>query len=228
MSEDRTSSVNGQPHPLRPGLPELPERIARLPVDERGYPVPWFVAFVDGKPDFRVVGANKRRDAVQMHRCWVCGERLGVYLTFTIGPMCVVNRVTSEPPAHTECAEFSAKACPFLTRPKMRRRENDLPAGTVDPPGIALDRNPGAVAVWTTDRFLPFQTPDRRGWLIKIGEPLQIRWYAEGRAATRAEVEASIESGYPSLLEAAEKEGPVAIAALAEARRAAVLLYPPA
>jgi len=32
-----------------------------LPIDpDRGYPVPWFVAWVNGKPDFRVIGVGKR------------------------------------------------------------------------------------------------------------------------------------------------------------------------
>jgi hypothetical protein len=38
---------------LRPELTELPLRMRGLPLDERGYPVPWFVAWIDGKPEFR-------------------------------------------------------------------------------------------------------------------------------------------------------------------------------
>lgn len=36
---------------LRADLPPLPPRMQRLPVDERGYPVSFFVAWPDGKPD---------------------------------------------------------------------------------------------------------------------------------------------------------------------------------
>ena len=36
-------------------LPPLPRRFLGLPIDDRGYPVPWFVHWVDGKPDFRLV-----------------------------------------------------------------------------------------------------------------------------------------------------------------------------
>lgn len=31
-------------------------------------------------------------------------------MTFVVGPMCELNRISGEPPSHRECAEFSA-AC---------------------------------------------------------------------------------------------------------------------
>src|SRR5262245_54991717 len=113
---------------LRPDLPPLPSRIAGLPIDpERGYPVPWFVAWHDGKPEFRTADGRKFRQAIRDRLCWVCGQPLGRHLVFVIGPMCTVNRVTVEPPCHLDCAEFSVRACPFLSKPQMTRRENDLP-----------------------------------------------------------------------------------------------------
>lgn len=29
---------------------EMPRRMAELPTDKAGHPVPWFVAFIDGRP----------------------------------------------------------------------------------------------------------------------------------------------------------------------------------
>lgn len=210
---------------LRPDLPRLPARLAALPVDERGYPVPWFVAWIDGKPDFRVIGPGKREEAIRFERCWVCGQKLGSHKAFVIGPMCAVNRVSSEPPCHQECAVWSAKACPFLTRPKAHRRETDIPAGTVEPDGCGIDRNPGVALVWTTKRY--GIVPDGRGgWLVDVGEPIATLWFAEGREATRAEVEASITSGFPVLEEMAKQDGPKAIAQLAEQLEQAMKLLP--
>jgi hypothetical protein len=200
---------------LRPGLPALPIRIARLPVDERGYPVPWFVAWVDGKPDFRIADANKVGRAVRFNRCWICGEPLGRYHAFVIGPMCAVTRVSAEPPSHTECATFAVKACPFLVLPKAIRRDANLPADHVDPPGVFLTRNPAVSAVWITHDFTPVRVDG--GWLFRIGNADTVLWFTKGRRAIRAEVQASLDAGLPSLRELAEDEGASAIVELQRA-----------
>lgn len=196
---------------LRPELPPLPRRFQRLPIEERGFPVPWFVAWIDedgkecpvgqGKPDFRIVRSNGVPDAHNQQRCWLCGERLGVHIAFVIGPMCAVNRISSEPPSHVECADFAARACPFLARPHARRREVKLEVGLQKAPGMALKRNPGAALVWITraTRYSPLRVDT--GVLFNVGDPEEVRWYCEGRPATRAEIEESIESGLPSLRE---------------------------
>jgi hypothetical protein len=210
-------------------LPPLPPRIARLPKDHRGFPIPWFVAVVPetGERDFRVADGQKRGRAVGQNLCWVCGEKLGQYKAFVIGPMCAVNLVTSEPPCHLECAEFSAMACPFLTRPKMRRNVNDLPNEADDSPGIPIDRNPGVACIWVCKSYTPFDAGGG-GWLIRLGAPATIIWFAEGKPATQEQVLASITSGYPILLAMAEQEGSSAVAALAAQRERALKLLPAA
>lgn len=173
-------------------LPAMPARIARLPV-------PWFVAWIDGKPDFRVIGVNKMQDALRFGQCWICGDKLGRNVAFVIGPMCAVNLVSAEPPSHHDCAVFAATACPFLANPQMRRRDTGLPEDTVAPDGVAISRNPGVALVWTTRawRRIPGYV------LFDVGDPLRTEWFAHGRAATRDEVIASIDSGLPTLRQAA-------------------------
>src|ERR1041385_5281600 len=107
---------------LRPGLPELPPKMRALPIDKRGFPVPFFVAMVDGEPDHRMVEPRAVKVCVEQRRCWICGGQLGVFKSFTVGPMCAINRISAEPPAHFECARYSATACPFLSRPHAHRR----------------------------------------------------------------------------------------------------------
>ena len=213
-------------------LPPLPPSMAGLPKDQRGYPVPYFVAwFKDGKPsrrgegepDFRVVLPHMPMFAFRNQRCWVCGGFLGRRRVYVIGPMCVVNRVTSEPPSHRECAEFAAKACPFLIRPRQKRDKKGLPEDRIVP-GISIDRNPGVVALYEALHAKPFQAGD--GVLFRLGEPTRVEFYAYGRIATRAEVQASIESGYPILLAMAEKEGAEAIRELTRMAAAAMCLLP--
>lgn len=183
----------------RPELPPPPPNVARLRVDKRGYPVPWFVAWVNGEPEFRTMEAQKLITAVKQRRCWVCGQPTRGDEAFVIGPMCTVNRVSAEPPSHLACAEYSVKACPFLTKPQMVRRENDMPEATCNPAGHMIRRNPGASCVWVTSAWKI--VPDGNGILFRLGDPTAWSWWAEGRTATRAEVERSIETGIPLLTE---------------------------
>jgi hypothetical protein len=197
---------------LRSELTALPERIQSLPVF-RGYPVPWFVAYPDGpdgEPEFRTADGKKWVAAVQQKLCWVCGQQLGSWLAFVLGPMCGITRTTCEPACHRECAEWSIYNCPFLTRPHMERREDNLPAGVVEAPGCPIRRNPGVTLLWMTKSFTLFRAQDRRA-LIRVGDALEVGWFAEGRRATRAEVDKSIEGGIPLLIEVATTDGPDAI-----------------
>ena len=191
----------------------MPERIAHLPISPKGFPVPWFVAFVDGIPDFRIVDAKKIFDAVKRGKCWICGGPLGVYKAMMLGPMCAINRTISEPPSHRDCAIYSAMACPFLSNPKMRRNEANMPTDIRNAPGDGIKRNPGAVAVWITKGYRPFRTPDG-GVLFTFDDPTEVLWYAEGRTATRQELIDSIASGLPLLKATAEAEGPSVMSAL--------------
>jgi hypothetical protein len=205
---------------LRAELEPLPDRMKRLPV-RRGYPVPWFVEWVDadrnpmligeGEPAFHIMSGVRFSRALTESHCWVCGGRLGRYSTFVVGPMCVVNRTSAEPPSHLDCAEWSARNCPFLARPHAKRRAVTEPVREVA--GIMIERNPGVTAVWTTRRPSVFND-GKGGLLFDIGEPEHVSWWAEGRPATRAEVDASIESGLPVLMDVAVQEGDVAVEVL--------------
>jgi hypothetical protein len=183
---------------LREGLPPLPDQLADAPIDERGFPVPWFVAWIDGKPDFRCMDSRKLVRAVEDRLCWTCGGALGAHKVFAIGPMCAVSRSTAEPPSHLACAEFAVKACPFLTEPKRHRREKDMPATRLEV-GEMIKRNPGVTALWTTKKYDVFRVEN--GIMFTLGPALSVSWWCRGRAATRDEVIASMETGLPTLRE---------------------------
>jgi hypothetical protein len=202
---------------------QIPERIRALPVDVRGYPVPWFVHWDNWAPDFRVIGPGKIRDAVLFRRCWTCGESLGKFKTFVIGPMCAINRTSAEPPSHLDCARYAATHCPFLTRPHMKRNEHKLPE-VQEMAGIGLKRNPGVVLLLVTKSFTLFNAPG--GVLFKIGDPEKLEWYTEGRPATREEILHSIDTGLPILEEAAASDGPEALKELEVQHQQALKLVP--
>jgi hypothetical protein len=217
-------STPPNPTDAHSGIP-VPSNITRLPRDKHGRPIPWFVHIdEDGIPDFRVIRRAGIEDACRFTRCWVCGQTRGRYAAFVIGPMCAVNRTTAEPPAHRDCAIYAAQACPFLATPTMRRRETGLPDVHVNPAGEHIWRNPGAAVVWVTRTWKPFRAPG--GVLFELGEPTDVAWYAHGRSATRDEVAHSIDTGYPILLEAAERDGPAAVAELEQRLQHALALLP--
>lgn len=182
---------------------DLPAPMRALPRDKHGHPVPWFVDWADGAPDFRIVRRRGIEDALRFGLCWVCGGPRGVHAAFTIGPMCAVNRTSAEPPAHRDCAVWSALHCPFMSRPEMVRRERNLPAERHVAGGM-IERNPGVALVWVTRRWKPFPAPG--GLLFELGDPVATFWYARGRKATRTEILAAMESGLPILREVAEAD----------------------
>lgn len=200
---------------LRPELPPLPDHMRGLKID-RGYPVPFFVSWLDendkevdpgeGRAEFRVMSQRRWVQAIKQNRCWICGHELGRYKTFSIGPMCLVNRINSEPPSHTACAEYAMAACPFLSRPHMVRRENAMPEGTIEPAGKAIMRNPGVMCLYVTRDPYALKGDGAGGVLIDLPPPTEVRFYAEGREATVEEIERSVETGLPALLEVCQND----------------------
>jgi hypothetical protein len=208
----------------REDLPEIPDRIRKLPV-LRGYPVPWFVQEFEHGYDFRVVGGEKMLAAIHQKLCWICGEPLGSIWVFTIGPMCIINRITSEPPSHRECAVFAVKACPFLNQREIKRNEKDLPENTQGAAGIHIDRQPGVIALWFTNNYNLTPAPGGTGFLFEIGDPSRVLWFRESREATRDEILESIESGFPEL-EKEEQPNTMGMAYLHERKTGAMKYLP--
>jgi hypothetical protein len=215
---------------------EMPPGIRQLARDRRGYPVPWFVVWLDGDgnpvdpgagdPDFRVLRPHAALDAMREGTCWICGKPMvDGFTAYVAGPMCAVNRTSAEPPSHRGCAIYAAKVCPFLTKPHMHRREANLPTNVGAPPGEMIRRNPGVAMVWVTNRpLMPFNvprafTPAHPGILFHLPDPLEVLWFAQGQKATREQVLRSIDTGLPLLAEAARSDPADAEAALAQLDR---------
>jgi len=214
---------------IRPNLKSIvPDKMRRRPLDARGYPVPWFVAWIAGKPDFRIVDPNKFHLAIDKRRCWLCGQPVGKYATFVVGLMCIVNHTSAEPPSHLECAKFAARGCPFLTIPEAQYRASKLPDHVRSNPGM-LSHNPEVCALWTTSEWQTFTAigPDgERGTLVEFGEPKSVSYWREGREATPAEVRDAFYKRLPVLQAAAEQEGGTAPQVLAARVDAALFWFP--
>ena len=217
---------------MTPPAPTLPARVARLPQDQHGRPVPWFVAWIDGVPDFRVVGQGKVADAIRFGKCFICGDELGRWQTFPVGPLCTINRTAPEPPCHKDCALYAVQVCPFLVRPGKGRRTGGLPEGhqlATHAPGVTLEHNPGVTALWTTRSHQPFDDGSG-GVLFRMGDATEVTWYAEGQPATRPAVLEALEAERETLrtLIAAAPEAPEEMAAMEAGFREALRWAPPA
>lgn len=199
--------------PYRKELEAPTVRIGQLPIHD-GWPMPYFVGHLkDGTPEFRGADPEKFVRCVKESRCWVCGQPFeGAELrVFVIGPMCIINRTTAEPPSHEACARWSARNCPFLKNPAMVRRDVGVGKGATeedgmtDPAGFMIKRNPGVFCLWSTRMFKLFKDGNG-GILINIGPPSAWEWWTAGRRAARFEVAESIHSGLPNLLNVCRSE----------------------
>lgn len=205
----------------------MPPHVQLLPRTREGYPIPFFAAVVDGEPDLRVARPEAYRDCIVRSLCWVCGLPRGGEMAFVIGPMCVVNRISADPPSHVACAVYAVGVCPFLAVPTMARRDRGMPDG-VTMSGVPILRNPGVAVIYVTTSVEAFQPDPGRSPLFSLGDPLSVSWWSHSRPATRAEVVEAIESGLP-ILDAAcdEDDDPAAARALlAEQRETAWNLLP--
>lgn len=183
---------------------QTPETMKNLSF-HKGYRVPWFVAKINDKFDFRIADQFKLKLAVDKKLCWICGSFIEKNFVFVIGPMCAVNRVNAEPPSHLECAEYAAKVCPFLIQEMVKRNTLNMPKGTEDAAGIPIDRQPGAVCLWICREYSLFDAGN--GMLMSLGKPIKVVWMRMGRLATREEVLESISSGLPLLRDLAKQDG---------------------
>jgi ferredoxin len=187
----------------RPGLPRLPERMRDLPIDDRGYPIPEFVSNLDGKRDFRVVSLEHLAKCIRHDTCWICGQPLGVWKVFVVGPLAAIQAISNEPPSHVECAEFAVRACPFLLLPKSQHRSNDLP-NIQKMPG-SMKRNPGACCLYTVTGYSHHEKSDGR-IIFRYGPAVRVVWYTQGRPAERSEVLAAINASLRAIRRAGSEQ----------------------
>ena len=113
----------------------MPARIARLPRDPRGYPIPWNVLRANGTAFFTVNDDRRHWIAIRRSLCPICGEALGQWKWFVGGPRSAFdpNGWYSDLPGHRECIEFSLQTCPYLAAPKYLGRI-DVPDWSKLPP----------------------------------------------------------------------------------------------
>ena len=104
---------------------EMPYRIARLPRDRRGYPIPWNVLRgVDDAPLFTVNDQSKHFEAIRRELCPICGDRLGTWKWFVGGIRSAFDPYGGyyDLPGHRDCERFALATCPYLSLPNYLGR----------------------------------------------------------------------------------------------------------
>lgn len=158
---------------------EMPARIARLPRTANGYPIPYFVAYINGKPDMKILDAHKQLTCIQYRRCGICGESIGGEVAFISGPIGIANCVVTDPGMHEECAEYAIRVCPFMARPNAKRAADfTYPEGSAKSPG-ALEERPDRTGIAISRAYAGRNAGDG-SVLIKFYPPSRVRWFVDG------------------------------------------------
>jgi len=178
-----------------------PPRVARRPVDSRGYPIPYISLMGnDGSPLFTINDDVKGWEAFLSDLCPICGERLGRWRWFVGGPGSAFdpNGWYLDLPMHIECCRYALQVCPYLALPRFLKRLDVIDPGklpedqwlfldeTIDParPEVFVALGGDKVEVTRRDPLLPYQRPLR---------PLY------GASYWRAGVEISAEEALPAI-----------------------------
>lgn len=132
----------------------IPRRMRKLPIEKRGYPVP-FATMIDpitGQPDFRILDIRRQMQCFKDKLCAMCGEPLGRYIAFIGGPKSGESHRFNDPGMHRECAEYAAVVCPYISRETAQHRSiSDLDLATLKSLGLEIVTDSGI----TEDRDAP-------------------------------------------------------------------------
>lgn len=119
---------------------EIPSFLSHLPVDERGYPIPYFVPVEKGKPNFRLLSQKKQELCFKNDLCGICGKKLVKDSYYIIGgPKTLASAVTVDPFMHKDCATYSMGSCPHMFYERTKRADMDE---VYDPGTMDLDKPP--------------------------------------------------------------------------------------
>lgn len=182
---------------------KIPRNMLSLKRDKSGLPIPFFVVMESGIPEFRVADGRKALACVQHQRCWICGKEMEPGRSvFVVGPSALLNRVSAEPPSHSECARYAVRVCPFMSNPDFVRRKEHFPDGTISP-GLSIKENPGVMLLWYASGY-KIESSSNGGGLFIIPNPSKIVYFRHGRKATGEEIQAALKASYDRFVQASK------------------------
>jgi hypothetical protein len=162
-------------------IESLPDSMKDLPLDPRGFPIPWFVHCEPGQtPDLRIASGEKREIGFRDDLCWVCGQPLGKFRVFLGGPQSVKHCCFSDWCCHEKCAIFSAMFCPFVNGSMQRRREGGMES-TVALPGQIPEPPPVYALLYAVGKIV------RSAHGHFLTRPGRVTWFHRGRMISDTE-----------------------------------------
>lgn len=166
---------------------EIPKFLDHLPVNEKGYPIPYFVAIVDGKPDFRLLDSVKQLACINGKKCGVCGKTIpNTQFYFVSGYFGYLNSISTDPGMHRECAEFSLVACPHMHFKKAERREEYDEGVDVSAPAGFVDTKPDKVYLIRATNYKAGRIPGSKNITIQYKAMNAEEWIYEGNILVRS------------------------------------------
>jgi hypothetical protein len=100
----------------------MPERIAQLPRDARGYPIPYVVQRDQtGQPLFIVNNRDLANHCVRRKLCSICGEKMVKELWFVGGPQSAFHPHGAyyDSAMHHDCLQYALRVCPYMAMSKQ-------------------------------------------------------------------------------------------------------------
>lgn len=176
----------------------VPEILAELPRDTRGYPIP-AGAWRDpatGEYDFRVLNQQIRLDALKNKRCAISGELMlpGEYW-FIGGPVNFEGRLFVDGPMRYEAAEFSLMTCPHLALSASKYRRTGV-EDKFRPAGTTLEKSPILMLAmarhYRLEEIKDFVYVRATAWRA-------VSWWQDGRRLTKPEAIATLAKVAPDI-----------------------------
>lgn len=139
----------------------MPDRVAKLPRDPRGYPIFKMITYPDGSYNFVGQSADAVLECVKDRLCAICGEELGPIVAF-LGPEKIFDlhhKNVSDPPMHRECLEYAIQVCPYILRGGWDRKNEKQ--GWQGVKGTLGNTKPGKLVMVVVDEYAVFYQDDQ-------------------------------------------------------------------
>jgi len=113
-----------------PAVPPIPVWLSHLPV-VGGLAVPWITPRTDdGRYLFGGLHPVRQRQAINQHRCQICGRSLECPLVLLMRLSDLPRQRTSEPALHPVCVAYTEAACPMVGGRMSHYRSRAMRLGT--------------------------------------------------------------------------------------------------